>query len=149
MQSFGTFSYLPLPVQIFSGNRFDRAFFSWSSGLTLARVTHWGGMISTPDVVLQTEIKAALNESACPTEIIEQLMENAHERHWPQGLSSLGRRAFFTPPIRFALVFCFSLETRQENRQYYESYVCRRIAGKQAVVILSCDNRHMNSSMSE
>ncbi len=39
------------------------------------------------------------------------------------------------------------IETRQDNRKYYESYVCRRIIGKQAVIILSCDNRHMNESM--
>ncbi len=41
------------------------------------------------------------------------------------------------------------LETRQLNRQHYESYVCRRIIGKQAVVILSCDNRHMDQLMSK
>jgi len=41
------------------------------------------------------------------------------------------------------------IETRQLNRQHYESYVCRRIIGKQAVVVLSCDNRHMNQLMSK
>ena len=50
--------------------------------------------------------------------------------------------------IRFLRIFSF-LETRQDNRQHYESYVCRRILGKQAVVILSCDNRHMNHMMSK
>ncbi|CAF5148185.1 unnamed protein product, partial [Rotaria socialis] len=30
---------------------------------------------------------------------------------------------------------------------HYESYVCRRIIGEQAIVVLSCDNRHMNQSM--
>lgn len=64
---------------------------SWSSNLQLARITHWGGMISTPDVVLQDDIKSALIESNCPINIIDQLMENAHERHWPEGLSSLGK----------------------------------------------------------
>jgi hypothetical protein len=40
-------------------------------------------------------------------------MENAHERRWPTGLSSL--------------------EIRQLNRRQYENYICRRIPGKQAV----------------
>jgi IMP cyclohydrolase len=44
--------------------------------------------------------------------------------------------------------FCF-LETRQLNRRHYESYVCRRIIGKQAVVVLGCDNRHMDQLMSK
>lgn len=116
---------------------------SWSSRLNLARVTHWGGMISTPDVILQESIKTALIDNGCPLEITEQLMENAHERHWPEGLATLGKILRF---IR--LMNSFVLETRQDNRQYYESYVCRRIIDKQAVVILSCDNRHMNASMS-
>ena len=63
---------------------------SWSSGLNLARVTHWGGMISTPDVALQEIIRTTLMDNGCPTEITEQLMTNAHERHWPEGLSTLG-----------------------------------------------------------
>jgi len=99
----------------------------WSGSLQLARVTRWGGMISTPDAVLQAVIKRALLESGCPVNITNDLMENAHERHWPQGLSTL--------------------ETRQLNRRHYESYVCRRIVGKQAVVVLGCDNRHMDSLM--
>ena len=64
---------------------------SWSSELPLARVTHWGGMISTPDVVLQESIKCALIENGCPRNIIDSLMENAHERNWPEGISTLGR----------------------------------------------------------
>jgi len=47
-------------------------------------------MISTPDAVLQAVIKRALLESGCPINITNDLMENAHERHWPQGLSTLG-----------------------------------------------------------
>ncbi|CAF0719240.1 unnamed protein product [Adineta ricciae] len=99
----------------------------WSVSLQLARVTRWGGMISTPDAVLQAVIKRALLESGCPINITNDLMENAHERHWPQGLSTL--------------------ETRQVNRRHYESYICRRIIGKQAVVVLGCDNRHMDQLM--
>jgi E3 ubiquitin-protein ligase NRDP1 len=68
---------------------------SWSSALQLARVTHWGGMISTPDVVLQAAIKSALIESGCPINITDELMENAHERHWPEGLSTLGIKSLF------------------------------------------------------
>ncbi len=65
-------------------------FCRWSVSLQLARVTRWGGMISTPDAVLQAVIKRALLESGCPINITNDLMENAHERHWPQGLSTLG-----------------------------------------------------------
>lgn len=94
-------------------------------------------------------IKRALSESGCPPHILDDLMENCHERRWPRGLCSL--------------------ETRQENRRIYDNYVCRRIpgewgfciismlftnvpfpntnvshsAGKQAVLVLSCDNAHM------
>lgn len=68
-------------------------------------------------------IKRALSESGCPPHILDDLMENCHERRWPRGLCSL--------------------ETRQENRRIYDNYVCRRIPGKQAVLVLSCDNAHM------
>lgn len=47
-------------------------------------------MISTPDVALQDMIRTALMDNQCPVDIIEQLMENAHERHWPEGLATLG-----------------------------------------------------------
>ncbi|XP_046681463.1 E3 ubiquitin-protein ligase NRDP1 [Homalodisca vitripennis] len=99
----------------------------WSNSLTRARVTRWGGMISTPDDMLQAMIRRSLNESGCPTHIIDDLMDNCHERSWPTGLNSL--------------------ETRQNNRRQYESYVCKRIPGKQAVVVLQCDNLHINEDM--
>ena len=35
----------------------------------------------------------------------------------------------------------------QHNRRHYESYVCKRVPGKQAVVVLACDNQHMNPDM--
>ncbi len=54
-------------------------------------------------------IKRALSESGCPPHILDDLMENCHERRWPRGLSSL--------------------ETRQDNRRIYDNYVCRRIPG--------------------
>ena len=79
----------------------------WVSTLSPARVTRWGGMISTPDAVLQAVIKRALIESGCPSHIVNELMENAHERRWPPGLSTL--------------------ETRQHNRRQYENYLTKRI----------------------
>lgn len=94
-------------------------------------------------------IKRALSESGCPPHILDDLMENCHERRWPRGLCSL--------------------ETRQENRRVYDNYVCRRIPGelvfvgvsflfclfkgkthfigKQAVLVLSCDNAHMGEDV--
>ncbi|KAK2153764.1 hypothetical protein LSH36_287g05027 [Paralvinella palmiformis] len=99
----------------------------WVSNLQQARVTRWGGMISTPDAVLQAVIKRALMDSGCPSHIVTELMENAHERRWPPGLSTL--------------------ETRQLNRRQYENYVTKRIPGKQAVVVMSCENQHMADDM--
>ncbi|XP_060535331.1 E3 ubiquitin-protein ligase NRDP1 [Cylas formicarius] len=99
----------------------------WSSSLQRARVTRWGGMISTPDDVLQRMIKRTLTEMGCPIHILNDLMENCHECKWPPGLCSL--------------------ETRQNNRRQYENYVCKRVPGKQAVLVLHCDNTHMGEDM--
>ncbi|XP_063702053.1 E3 ubiquitin-protein ligase NRDP1 [Culicoides brevitarsis] len=99
----------------------------WCNSLARARVTRWGGMISTPDDALQLMIKRALSECGCPPHILDDLMENCHERRWPRGLSSL--------------------ETRQNNRRIYDNYVCRRIPGKQAVLVLHCDNTHMSDDV--
>ena len=115
----------------------------WAGTLPRARVTRWGGMISTPDAVLQAMIKRSLQESGCPGHIVTELMENAHERRWPPGLQTL--------------------ETRQMNRcenwlynythvmyvcrRQYEQYVCKRIPGKQAVVVMACDNTHISDDM--
>ncbi|XP_064465712.1 E3 ubiquitin-protein ligase NRDP1-like [Ornithodoros turicata] len=99
----------------------------WAGKLQRARVTRWGGMISTPDAVLQAMVKRALTDSGCPQQILQSLIDNAHERRWPPGLSTL--------------------ETRQMNRRHYESYVCKRIPGKQAVVVVACENQHMNEDM--
>lgn len=95
----------------------------WTNSLQTARVTRWGGMISTPDAVLQAVIKRSLIDSGCPSHIVNELMENAHERRWPAGLATL--------------------ETRQINRRQYENYVTKRIPGKQAVVVTSIENQHM------
>jgi len=99
----------------------------WSSTLSSAKITRWGGIISTPDAVLQAVIKRALIDSFCPSEILNELMENAHERRWPSGLNTL--------------------ETRQINRNYYIDFVCKRVPNKQAVILLACDNRHMPSHL--
>ncbi|CAH1112586.1 unnamed protein product [Psylliodes chrysocephalus] len=99
----------------------------WSNSLQRARVTRWGGMISTPDEILQRMIKRTLTEMGCPPHILDDLMENCHERRWPPGLCSL--------------------ETRQNNRRQYENYICKRVPGKQAVMVLSCDNVHMGEDM--
>ncbi|XP_035244281.1 E3 ubiquitin-protein ligase NRDP1-like isoform X2 [Anguilla anguilla] len=99
----------------------------WVNSLQPARVTRWGGMISTPDAVLQAVIKRSLIDSGCPLSIVNDLIENAHERNWPQGLATL--------------------ETRQMNRRYYENYVAKRIPGKQAVVVMACENQHMGEDM--
>ncbi|KAG9333988.1 hypothetical protein JZ751_009304 [Albula glossodonta] len=99
----------------------------WVNSLQPARVTRWGGMISTPDAVLQAVIKRSLIDSGCPLSIVNDLIENAHERNWPQGLATL--------------------ETRQMNRRYYENYVAKRIPGKQAVLVMACENQHMGEDM--
>ena len=54
-------------------------------------------------------------------------MANAHERRWPAGL--------------------LTLETRQMNRRQYEQYICRRVPGRQAVIVMACDNAHMSDDM--
>ena len=54
-------------------------------------------------------------------------MGNSHERRWSQGLNTL--------------------EIRQMNRRRYEQYIARRIPGKQAVVVMACENRHMGDFM--
>lgn len=99
----------------------------WSSTLANAKVNRWGGIISTPDAVLQAVIKRALIDSRCPDHLLNDLMDRIHERNWPSGLSTL--------------------ETRQVNRNHYINYVCKRVPNKQAVLILACDNRHMPSHL--
>lgn len=72
-------------------------------------------------------IKRTLSEYNCPPHVIDELMENCHERKWPPGLNSL--------------------ETRQSSRRQYENYICKRVPGKQAVLVLHCDNTHMPEDM--
>ena len=99
----------------------------WAHSLPSAHVCRWGGMISTPDTVLQAGIKRALLDSGGPPALCNELMENAHERRWPRGLNTL--------------------ETRQLNRRRYEQFVTRRIPRKQAVVVLQFENQHMGDTM--
>ncbi len=56
-------------------------------------------------------------------------MEKAHERNWPPGLQTL--------------------EIRQLNRIHYDRMVCRKVPGKQAVVVLACENRELPSYLME
>jgi len=99
----------------------------WAQRLAQARVTRWGGMISTPDTSLQDSVRKALLDSECPANVVAELMENSHERRWPPGLSTL--------------------EIRQMNRRVYDSYVCRKIPSRQAVVVMACDNSHISEEM--
>ena len=57
-----------------------RARVLWLSSLQPAKITRWGGMISTPDTVLQSVVKRALVDSGCPVELASQLINNSHER---------------------------------------------------------------------
>lgn len=96
---------------------------NWVTQLDTAKVSRWGGIISTPDQVLKTVIKRALLDSRCPLHITNQLIANSHEKEWPPGLKTL--------------------EARQLNRRMYQTYVAKRIPYKQAVVVMECDNEHM------
>lgn len=116
-------SGVPVVVETYEMDDGER----WSQVLPRARVTRWGGMISTPDASLQESVRKALTDSMCPQHIVHELMENSHERRWPPGLSTL--------------------EIRQMNRRVYDSYVCRKIPGRQAVVVMACDNQHVNEDM--
>ena len=107
---------------------------AWCNSLPRAKVTRWGGMISTPDTDLQAQIRRSLADSGIPTtnsngtsQLVDDLMATAHERRWPPGL--------------------LTLETRQMNRRQYEQYVCRRVPQRQAVVVMACDNAHMSDDM--
>uniref|UniRef100_A0A1I8F4E9 Small ribosomal subunit protein uS17 n=1 Tax=Macrostomum lignano TaxID=282301 RepID=A0A1I8F4E9_9PLAT len=119
---------------------------AWARSLRLARVARWGGVISTPDLVLQAVVRRSLAETGCPSQqqykslatlllyktsatrrLLTELMDRAHERGWPDGVASL--------------------EQRQTNRRQYDSYVIRRVPGKQAVLLLACENRHMPPSL--
>ena len=102
-------------------------FYGWLVSLPVARVTMWGGMISTPDTILQAAVRQSLTNMGCAPCLLNELMQNAHERKWPAGLNTL--------------------ETRQMNRHRYDQFMCRRIPGKQAVIIFGCENQHMPDSM--
>lgn len=84
-------------------------------------------VFSTPDTSLQESVRKALIDSNCPAHVVTELMENSHERRWPPGLSTL--------------------EIRQMNRRVYDSFVCRKIPGRQAVVVMACDNSHVQEEM--
>jgi len=116
-------SYIPAIVDSFEQDEIE----SWARTLPRARVTRWGGMISTPDSTIQATVKNALISTKCPPHVISELIENSHERRWPPGLSTL--------------------EIRQMNRRIYDNYFCRKIPNRQAVVVMSCDNPHITSDL--
>ncbi|XP_078043529.1 E3 ubiquitin-protein ligase NRDP1 elgi [Augochlora pura] len=105
----------------------EREIARWSASLPPAKINRWGGMISTPDAKMQAMVKGTLIRAECPIYVVSQLMENCHERNWPSGLRSL--------------------ETRQKHKRLYGDYVCKRLPGKQAVVVLHYDNKHMPAFM--
>ncbi|GBL97058.1 E3 ubiquitin-protein ligase NRDP1 [Araneus ventricosus] len=119
----GVNPYVPTVLELLEEDETIR----WLNSLQRARVRHWGAMISNPESALQEIVRRALTESGCPSHLTAELMGNAHERRWPSGLSTL--------------------ETRQTNRRYYKDYVCKRIPGREAVVVMAIDNRHMNDDM--
>lgn len=85
-------------------------------------------------------------------------MENCHERRWPPGLSSLETRqnnrrwiiSFFSLHIfsftSLCILYIFTFEFSICFR-LYENYVCKRVPGKQAVLVLRCDNKHIGENM--
>lgn len=131
---FRTMSSYASSMRSFSGSPHPRVsessqheFHGWLASLPVARVTMWGGMISTPDAILQAAVRQCLTDMGCAPNLLNELMENAHERKWPTGLNTL--------------------ETRQMNRHRYDQFMCRRIPGKQAVMVFACENQHMPDSM--
>ena len=116
-------SYIPAIVDSFEKDEIE----TWTRTLPRARVTRWGGMISTPDSCIQESVRIALIFSKCPSHVVTKLMQNSHERCWPPGLSTL--------------------EIRQMNRRTYDNYICRKIPSRQAVVVMSCDNPHITSDL--
>lgn len=114
-------------LQLLEKLREDSEVLEWVSALQPARVTRWGGMISTPDAGLQAALERSLLDSGCPASAASQLIANAHERSWPRGLATL--------------------EARQTHRRCYKNYVAKRIPGQQAVVVMAYENRHMGRDM--
>ena len=68
----------------------------WCQSLDVAKVRRWGGMISTPDFTLRGVIRRALQDSGCPQRLLNELMNCAHERKWPDGLNSLEMRQVYS-----------------------------------------------------
>ena len=88
--SMNTYSNAPFP-QGAAGETSQHEFHGWLISLPVARVTMWGGMISTPDTILQAAVRQSLTNMGCTPNLLIELMENAHERKWPAGLNTFGR----------------------------------------------------------
>lgn len=99
----------------------------WHHSLARARVLRWGGLISTPDEPNQECIRSALIRLGCPLGILNELVRNSHEHNWPAGLASL--------------------EIRQLNRPLFENYVVRKLPNLQVVVMMACENHHMQDDL--
>ncbi|XP_062585754.1 B-cell receptor CD22-like, partial [Saccostrea cucullata] len=95
----------------------------WASNLKLANVGKWNNLVGSPPTSDLESIKKALNNSDPPQEVTEKLMENSTERNWPTGLHTR--------------------QKREENSELFERFKTRKIKGKQAVVILFFENKHM------
>ena len=60
------------PQSGLSSRQLDKEILRWSENLNSARVTRWGGMVSTPDSVFRRVIRRSLIESGCPTQIVQE-----------------------------------------------------------------------------
>ena len=103
---------------------------AWCKRLPKANVTDWGRFYDTPGASHQEDIRQSLADSGIPTEfqkLLDVLMVNSHEKCWPEGLRTKVERI--------------------KRRDQFKQYVLRRVPGKQAVVVMACENEHMSNDM--
>lgn len=105
----------------------DRETIVWADSMTEATVRDWGTIVSTPLKRRLEPFKQLLIDCGCPAWLAEELAANGHETKWPPGMSSLS--------------------VRNQNRLAYSRFKARRLPEQQAVVIMQCENRHMDPSM--
>uniref|UniRef100_A0A1A9WZR6 E3 ubiquitin-protein ligase NRDP1 n=1 Tax=Glossina brevipalpis TaxID=37001 RepID=A0A1A9WZR6_9MUSC len=91
--------------------------FGWSNNLDRNRMIGWSDMLLMMVRILQMIIERALSE------LFVQLIYLIASWKIPRGFSSL--------------------EIRQNNHRIYDNLAHRRVSGKQALLVLSCDNAHM------
>jgi hypothetical protein len=95
--------------------------------LPRAQVSNWGQLISTPDASLQETVRGALTAAGCPSNYSDELISRAHELRWPRGLEDMDQRL--------------------SNREILNNFICRRVPGKHAVIVMPQENKHMNEFM--